>query len=59
LRVVAGRNAGRELFVYLTANGIIGDWREPDVIRISPTPRYNTFTDVLRFVRAVESWRQD
>ena len=59
LRVVGGRDAGRDLFVFLTASGIIGDWREPDVIRISPTPLYNTFADVLRFVRAVESWRQD
>lgn len=58
LRVAGGREAGRDLFAFLTADGIIGDWREPDVIRISPTPLYNTFTDVLRFVRAVERWRQ-
>jgi kynureninase len=25
---------------------IIGDWREPNVIRISPVPLYNTFEDV-------------
>ena len=38
LRVVGGRERGRALFEYLAARGIIGDWREPDVIRISPTP---------------------
>ncbi len=58
LRVIGGRERGRELFEHLGANGIIGDWREPDVIRISPTPLYNRFTDVLRFVQAVEAWRQ-
>ncbi|MBB5016249.1 kynureninase [Rehaibacterium terrae] len=57
LRVAGGRERGRALFEYLMANGIVGDWREPDVIRISPTPLYNRHIDVLRFVRAVESWR--
>ncbi|MDQ3511854.1 MAG: kynureninase [Pseudomonadota bacterium] len=57
LRVVAGHEQGRALFEYLAANGVLGDWREPDVIRISPIPFYNTHADVLRFARAVESWR--
>ena len=58
LRVVGGRERGRALFEYLAADGIIGDWREPDVIRISPAPLYNTHADVLRFVRAVSMWAQ-
>ncbi len=57
LRVVGGRERGRELFDYLLSVGTIGDWREPDVIRISPTPMYNRFIDVYRFVEEVESWR--
>lgn len=57
LRVRAGREAGRELFEALNAQGIIGDWREPDVIRISPAPLYNRYTDVLRFLDAVAAWR--
>jgi kynureninase len=39
-------------------HGIVGDWREPDVIRISPTPLYNRYTDCLGFAEAVESWRR-
>ena len=57
LRVHGGRDRGRALFEYLLSRGIIGDWREPDVIRISPTPLYNRFIDVFGFVRAVETWR--
>ena len=57
LRVVGGRERGRELFEYLRDTGILGDWREPDVIRISPAPLYNRFADVLRFVEEVEHWR--
>ncbi len=57
LRVAGGREQGRALFEYLMTCGIVGDWREPDVIRISPTPLYNRYIDVLRFVRAVETWR--
>jgi kynureninase len=39
---------GKAIFNYLTQNSVIGDWREPDVIRLSPVPLYNTFTDVYR-----------
>ena len=37
---------GKALFNHLTARGIIGDWREPDCIRLAPNPLYNTFEDV-------------
>ncbi len=57
-RGLSGREAGRSLFDFLAASGVVGDWREPDVIRISPAPMYNTHADVLRFVRAVEAWRE-
>ena len=49
--VIGGRARGRDLFDHLAANGVLGDWREPDVIRISPVPLYNTYGDVLRFAR--------
>jgi kynureninase len=39
------------------AHGILGDWREPDVMRIAPTPLYNTFADCLRYADAVKAWR--
>jgi kynureninase len=57
IRVIGGRERGRELFGFLAARGVLGDWREPDVIRISPVPLYNTFADVLRFARTVKEWR--
>ncbi|MCC7247126.1 MAG: kynureninase, partial [Lysobacter sp.] len=56
-RGLSGRDAGRSLFEFLAAQGVLGDWREPDTIRISPAPLYNTYADVLRFVRGVEAWR--
>ncbi len=56
LRVQGGRERGRALFEYLEARGIIGDWREPDVIRISPVPLYNRHSDILALVRAIEAW---
>ena len=40
---------GKRLFDLLTKGGIIADWREPNVIRLAPTPMYNSFTDVHRF----------
>jgi kynureninase len=56
IRVAGGRERGRELFDGLGARGVLGDWREPDVIRISPVPLYNSFADVLRFARTVREW---
>ena len=57
LRVAGGRQRGRELFDYLASVGTLGDWREPDVIRISPAPLYNRYMEVYRFVEEVETWR--
>ena len=57
LRVVGGRARGRALFEHLSARGVLGDWREPDVIRISPVPLYNNHSDILRFARAVQEWQ--
>lgn len=59
LRVIGGRERGRDLFDYLATQGVLGDWREPDVIRISPAPLYNNYCDVLRFAEAVEAWSRD
>ncbi len=40
---------GRPLFEYLMKNGVIADWREPNVIRLAPAPFYCSFEDMYRF----------
>ncbi len=47
LSVICKQN-GKALFNYLTSNGVIADWREPDVIRLSPVPLYNTYMDIYQ-----------
>jgi len=47
---------GRAMFDYLSKQGVIADWREPDVIRIAAAPLYNTREDVERFVKLVDSY---
>ena len=44
----------KSLFQSLHQKGIITDWREPDVIRVSPTPMYNSFEEVFRFVEILK-----
>lgn len=46
---------GRKLYDALIAEGVIPDWREPDVIRCAPVPMYNSFTDIYRFGQILES----
>ncbi|MBK9190791.1 MAG: kynureninase [Crocinitomicaceae bacterium] len=46
---------GKPLFDKLTEQGVIADWREPNVIRIAPVPLYNSFEDVYRFGVALEN----
>jgi kynureninase len=56
IRVRGGRERGRALFAYLMEHGVIGDWREPDVIRISPAPLYNRYADCLAFAQTARAW---
>jgi kynureninase len=50
LSIVCKRD-GKAIFNHLAQNGVIGDWREPDVIRLSPVPLYNSFKDIYEAVR--------
>jgi len=40
---------GRSLFDYLMKNGVVTDWREPNVIRLAPVPLYCSFEDMFEF----------
>lgn len=57
LRVKGPRESGRQLFEHLQRNGIVVDWREPDIIRAAPTPLYGRFVDCLRLARTIATWR--
>ena len=46
LSIVCKQN-GKATFNFLAGNGVIGDWREPNVIRLSPVPLYNSFKQVF------------
>ena len=43
------KNANKDLFNTITAEGVIADWREPNVIRVAPVPMYNSYEDVYHF----------
>ena len=45
---------GKKIFDELSKQGVISDWREPDVIRIAPVAMYNSFMDVYEFGRILE-----
>lgn len=50
------KKEGKKMFDYLEANHILPDWREPDVIRMSPVPMYNSFEDVYRIGQVLKTY---
>lgn len=40
---------GKSLFDYLMKNGVVTDWREPNVIRLAPVPMYTSYVDMFLF----------
>ena len=46
---------GKEVFDALKQQGVLADWREPNVIRVAPVPLYNSFGDVFRFGQIVKA----
>lgn len=51
------RNVGREILDGLRREGVICDFREPNVVRMAPAPLYNTFHDVWRAVEGLARLR--
>ena len=54
LSLVMNKN-GKDVFNQLGLQGVICDWREPDVIRVAPVPLYNSFLEVYRFYEILKS----
>jgi kynureninase len=53
LRIMRTPAQAKRVFELLTAAGVVGDWREPDVLRLAPIPLYNSYADVFAAVTAL------
>ena len=49
------REEARALLSELEREGVVCDFREPNVIRAAPVPLYNTYLDVWRFAQVLAS----
>jgi kynureninase len=55
LSIIVKQN-GRKLFDYFVEHNVLPDWREPDVIRMSPVPMYNTFEEVYQIGQILKKY---
>ena len=46
---ILAHGQGKPLFDAISKEGVVADWREPNVIRIAPVPLYNSYEDCYRF----------
>jgi kynureninase len=53
VRLNAGRELGQRLYRELLGAGIVCDWREPDILRASPVPLYNRYSDCDELVAGI------
>jgi kynureninase len=58
LSISVKNGKGKALFQHLHGQRILGDWREPDVIRLSAVPMYNTHNEIDEVERALRSFFQ-
>jgi kynureninase len=54
LLIIGAKGTMECVFQGLRDRGVIGDERQPDVIRLAPTPLYNTFEDCFRCAEALD-----
>ncbi len=47
-------DGNKDLFEKITNEGVVADWREPDVIRVAPVPLYNSYLDVYNFYKILK-----
>ena len=52
---ILAHGQGKALFNSLSKEGVVADWREPNVIRVAPAPLYNSYVDVFRFGEALKN----
>ncbi|MDN3689642.1 kynureninase [Cyclobacterium jeungdonense] len=46
---------GKEIVEKWTENGVVVDWRKPNVVRLAPVPLYNTFQEVFAFSKILQA----
>lgn len=55
LRLRVPMDRARHIHEQLQKQGVVCDWREPNVMRVTPVPLYNRYVDAWQFANALQS----
>ena len=55
LSLQGGNQQGKNIHEQLKREGVVCDWREPNVIRVAPVPFYNRYSEVFEFVKLLQA----
>tara|TARA_R110001592_G_scaffold307299_2_gene580617 strand:- start:117892 stop:119169 length:1278 start_codon:yes stop_codon:yes gene_type:complete len=50
------KDQAKELFDYMCSEGVVPDYRKPNVIRLAPVPLYNNFMDICETLKIIEAF---
>jgi kynureninase len=53
------QHKGKRVFDFWIEKDVVADWRNPNVIRLAPTPMYNSFQDVYEFSQILKNSLND
>jgi kynureninase len=54
ISILKAKKEPKQVYDEIEKKGVVCDWRYPNVIRVAPTPLYNQFREIARFIEILD-----